>query len=191
MLGYKNDIKHCLSTLKKGGLILYPTDTVWGIGCDATNDEAVSKIYKLKNRNESKSMIILVADESDILKYTNQKTALKIYDYIKGIKKPATVIYNDAVNLAANIINSDGTIGIRIVRDEFCKDLIRAFGKPIVSTSANVSGFPPPKIFADIDILIKNGVDYVVERRREEQIPGEPSSVIRMNEDGTYEVLRP
>lgn len=191
MLGFKNDIKHCLRVLQSGGVILYPTDTIWGIGCDATNEKAVADIYKIKKRNESKSMIILVSDESEILKYTNQKSTLKIYDYIKGIQKPTTVIYNDAVNLAPNLINSDGTIGIRIVRDEFCRELIREFGKPIVSTSANVSGYPPPKIFSDIDVLIKNSVDYVVERRQQEKVPGEPSTVIRMNDDGTYEVLRP
>ena len=187
---YKYDIENCIKVLSSGGLILYPTDTVWGIGCDATNEDAVSKIYKLKNRNESKSMIILVAEEKDILNYTNTPV-LKIYDYIKGIHKPTTVIYQNAKHLAPSVINADGTIGIRIVKDDFCRELIKAFGKPIVSTSSNVSGYPSPAMFSDIDILIKDGVDYVVQHRQEEQVPGIPSTVIKMNEDGTYEVLRP
>jgi L-threonylcarbamoyladenylate synthase len=187
---YKYDIENCIKVLSSGGLILYPTDTVWGIGCDATNEDAVSKIYKLKNRNESKSMIILVAEENDILNYTDT-SELKIYDYIKGIYKPTTVIYQNAKHLAKNVINGDGTIGIRIVKDDFCQQLIRAFGKPIVSTSSNVSGYPAPAMFTDIDILIKDGVDYIVQHRQEEQVPGIPSTVIKMNEDGTYEILRP
>ena len=190
MLRFKNDIENCLLQLQNGGTILYPTDTVWGIGCDATNEDAVAKIYHLKQRNESKSMIILVAEESDILNYSKQHS-LKIYDYIKGIHKPTTVIYNDAINLAKNLINADGSIGIRIVKDDFCKDLIKAFGKPIVSTSSNISGYPPPQIFSDIDILIKNGVDYIVTHRQEDEVPGIPSTVIKMNEDGSYNVLRP
>lgn len=187
---YKYDIENCIKVLSSGGLILYPTDTVWGIGCDPTNEDAVSKIYKLKNRNESKSMIVLVAEENDILNYTDS-SELKIYDYIKGIYKPTTVIYQNAKHLAPNVINADGTIGIRIVKDDFCQQLIKAFGKPIVSTSSNVSGYPAPAMFADIDILIKEGVDYVVQHRQEEQVPGIPSTVIKMNEDGSYEILRP
>ncbi|MBS1742403.1 MAG: threonylcarbamoyl-AMP synthase [Bacteroidetes bacterium] len=186
----KNDIDACLNVLRSGGLILYPTDTVWGIGCDATNPEAVAKIYKLKNRNEEKSMIILLADEKDIINYTDQEE-LKIFDYIKGITKPVTVIYSHAKYLADNVINKDGSIGIRVVKDEFCRQLIRAFGKPIVSTSSNVSGYPPPAYFNDIDIKIKNGVDYVVQHRQDEDIPGVPSTVIRLNEDGSYIIVRP
>ena len=186
----ENDIKACIQVLKQGGLILYPTDTIWGIGCDATNEKAVERIYKLKNRNEAKSMIILVADESEILKYT-QHPSLEIYDYIKGISRPTTVIYQQAIHLAKNLVNQDGSIGIRIVQDDFCRKLIRAFGKPIVSTSSNVSGYPPPKIFSDIDVLIKMGVNYIVQHRQEEQVPGIPSTVIKMNPDGSFEIIRP
>ncbi len=185
----KNDIAACLKVLKEGGIILYPTDTVWGIGCDATNEKAVAKIYALKNRNEEKSMIILVADESEILNYTDQEQ-LKIYDYLKGVVKPVTVIYNKAKNLAKNIINKDGSVGIRIVKDEFCRQLIESFGKPIVSTSSNVSGYPPPLFFNDIDNKIKDGVDYVVQHRQDDEIPGVPSTVIKMNEDDTFVVIR-
>jgi len=190
MMLYKNEIEQCLSVLKNGGIILYPTDTVWGIGCDATNETAVAKIYALKNRIESKSMIILMAEESEILHYTSPQTN-QIFDYLKGIHKPVTVIYPNAKDLAKNIINSDGTVGIRMVKDEFCKELIRTFGKPIVSTSANVSGYPSPGIFSDIDILIKSGVDYVVQYRQEDDQPASPSTIIKIKENGDIEIIRP
>ncbi|MEO8772222.1 MAG: L-threonylcarbamoyladenylate synthase [Ferruginibacter sp.] len=186
----KNDIEACLNVLRNGGIILYPTDTVWGIGCDASNEDAVAKIYALKNRNEEKSMIILLADEKEIIKYTDQEQ-LTIFDYIKGIVKPVTIIYNEAKYLAKNLINKDGSVGIRIVKDEFCQKLIREFGKPIVSTSSNVSGYPPPLFFNDIDIKIKEAVDYIVQHRQDDDTPGEPSTVIRLNEDGSYTVIRP
>ena len=186
----RNDIEACLPVLKTGGLILYPTDTVWGIGCDATNPEAVAKIYRLKNRNEKKSMLILLAQEADILKYTSQEK-LTIFDYIKGTTKPVTVIYQKARNLAPNLVNEDGSIGIRVVKDDFCRQLLKAFGKPIVSTSSNVSGYPPPAFFADIDVRIKKGVDYVVQHRQDDEMPGTPSTVIRLNDDNSYEIIRP
>jgi L-threonylcarbamoyladenylate synthase len=189
-LSYRADISECLTVLKKGGLILYPTDTVWGIGCDATNAEAVSKIYALKSRNETKSMIILVADEGDIPKYTDQPE-VRVFDYIKGIRKPVTVIYNNAKNLATNLINQDGSVGIRVVKDIFCRELIEEFGKPIVSTSSNISGYPPPAIFADIDIEIKNGVDYIVQHRQDDDQPSSPSTVLKVDESGDIIILRP
>jgi L-threonylcarbamoyladenylate synthase len=186
---YQDDILSCLDVLRNGGLILYPTDTVWGIGCDATNAKAVEKIYKLKERNEAKSMIILVSNETEILNYTNQPS-IKIYDYLKGVKKPTTVIYNDAKNLADNLSSQDNTIAMRIVKDDFCKELIRQLSKPIVSTSANVSGYPTPAIFNDIDILIKRGVDYVVNHRQNEIVPGNPSTIIKLNKDDTFSIIR-
>jgi len=189
-LSYLADISECLSVLKSGGIILYPTDTVWGIGCDATNAEAVAKIYELKSRNEAKSMIILVADESDIPNYTDQQH-LRVFDYIKGIHKPVTVIYDKAKNLAPNLINQDGSVGIRVVKDRFCKELIEEFGKPIVSTSSNVSGYPPPSIFSDIDIAIKNGVDYIVQHRQDDDQPSSPSTVLKVDESGEIIILRP
>lgn len=185
----QNDIEACISVLNKGGLILYPTDTVWGIGCDPTNEKAVDRIYKLKNRNEQKSMIILVANEMEILHYTDQPL-LTIFDYIKGTNKPVTVIYSKAKNLAPNLVNADGSIGIRIVHDVFCKKLITAFGKPLVSTSSNISGYPTPGIFTDIDIEIKNGVDYIVQHRQDETEPAIPSTVVKLNDDGSYTIIR-
>ena len=186
---FNDDIAECIKVLKTGGLILYPTDTVWGIGCDAQNEKAVSKIYALKKRNEQKSMIILLSDEKDILKYSDQQFP-SVFDYVKGAHKPVTVIYRKAINLAPNLINTDGSIGIRVVKDEFCKKLIDAFGKAIVSTSSNISGYPAPGVFSDIDIKIKKGVDYIVQHRQDETEPSTPSIVIKLNADGSYTVIR-
>lgn len=185
-----DDIQEALRVLKDGGTILYPTDTVWGIGCDATNEEAVKKIYRIKKRNEEKSMIILLANENDILKYVDQDHPA-IYDFIRGVRKPVTVIYQKAKGLAHNLINKDGSIGIRVVSDPFCKKLINAFGKPIVSTSSNISGYPPPQIFNDIDLAIINSVDFVVNHRQNETEPGTPSTVIKLNDDLSFTILRP
>lgn len=134
-------------------------------------------------------MIILLADEADISKYTKQPN-IEAYDYLKGITKPVTMIYSDAINLAPNLINKDGSIGIRIVNDKFCRDLINTFGKPLVSTSSNISGYPPPSLFIDIDVEIKKGVDYIVTHRQDDMNPSHPSMVIRMLEGGKYEVIR-
>jgi L-threonylcarbamoyladenylate synthase len=187
---YAIDIDQCIEVLKKGGTILYPTDTVWGIGCDASNEQAIEKLYRIKQRNPGKSMIILLADEADIPSYTRQRN-VTVYDYIKGIRKPVTVIYSDAIHLPANLINSDGSIGIRVVKDDFCRELIRRFGKPLVSTSSNVSGYPPPAFFSDIDNQIKDAVDYIVRHRQDDEVPGEPSTVIRLHENGQFDVIRP
>ncbi len=187
---FKNDIEAAVAVLRNGGLILYPTDTVWGIGCDPTNEEAVQKIYNLKQRNEEKSMIILVGEEKEILNYSNESTPV-IFDYIKGVHKPTTVIYDKAKNLASNLVNKDGSIGIRIVKDEFCKALIQAFGKAIVSTSSNISGYPAPSYFQDIDIAIKNGVDFVVQHRQDDLTIAAPSTVVKLADDGSILVIRP
>lgn len=175
--------------MNNGGTILYPTDTIWGIGCDATNEEAVKKIYALKKRPDEKSMIVLLADERDILKYVTQPNPM-MFDYIKGVKKPTTFIYEGGIGLAPNLIQHDGSIGIRVTTDPFCKQLIKRFRKPIVSTSANISGYPPPAIFADIDIEIKNGVDYIVQHRQDDITPSSPSSIIKWNPDGTMTIIR-
>ncbi len=189
MLSFENDINRCIIELEKGGLILYPTDTIWGIGCDATNEEAVAKIYRLKRRMDEKSMIILLADEKDILHYVTQPNP-KIFDYIKGIKKPTTFIYEGGIGLAPNLIQPDGTVAIRLTDDVFCKQLVNQFHKPIVSTSANISGYPPPEIFLDIDVAIKNGVDYIVQHRQDDTTPSFPSSVIKWNADGSLTIIR-
>jgi L-threonylcarbamoyladenylate synthase len=189
MTPFSTDIDECLGVLNSGGLILYPTDTIWGIGCDATNEAAVAKIYALKQRVASKSMIILLADEKDILTYVTQPD-LQIFDYIKGISKPVTVIYEGAIGLADNLVAEDGTIAIRLVNDEFCKHLIKRFRKPIVSTSANISSYPPPLIFNDIDAAIKNGVDYIVQHRQDDLYIAAPSAIIKWNSNGTPTIIR-
>jgi L-threonylcarbamoyladenylate synthase len=189
MVAFETDIEQCVHTLAGGGLILYPTDTIWGIGCDATNETAVAKIYALKQRADNKSMIVLLAEERDILTYVTQPNPL-IFDYIKGIKKPTTVIYEGGTGLAKNMMQQDGTIGIRVTTDLFCMQLIKRFGRPIISTSANISGYPPPAFFADIDVAIKNGVDYIVQHRQDDLTPSFPSSVIKWNTDGSLTVIR-
>ena len=186
---YENDIRECLYALQNGGLILYPTDTIWGIGCDAGSAAAVEKIYLLKKRSDKKTMIVLLEEEKEILKYVTQPDP-KIFDYIKGVHKPTTVIYEGGIGLAHNLIQQDGTIGIRITNDPFCRQLIRQYGKPLVSTSANISGYPPPVVFSDIDVAIINGVDHVVQHRQKETIPSQPSSIIKWNADGTLTIIR-
>jgi len=187
---YQHDIDQCLNILQKGGLILYPTDTVWGIGCDAQNKGAVEKIFNLKKRNEKKSMIILVADESEIMQFTNEAFPT-VFDFIKGVHKPVTVVYPKAKNLAPNLINADGSIAIRVVKKGFAKYLLKKFGKPIVSTSANLSGYPAPGNFYDVDIAIKKGVDYVVEFSRDDQKIASPSTVVTVDANGKIILLRP
>ena len=187
---FNADIEACLSVLENGGLILYPTDTIWGIGCDATNEEAVEKIFALKKRIETKALIVLIADERSLLQYV-ASPHIEVFDYIQGVSKPTTIVYENAIGLAGNLLAEDGSVGIRICADEFCKHLIKRFRKPIVSTSANVSGFPTPKVFADIDIAVKGGVDYVVAYRQDDMKPVEPSAVVKFNKDGRFTILRP
>ncbi|HEY4289793.1 MAG TPA: L-threonylcarbamoyladenylate synthase [Puia sp.] len=187
---FEKDLESCLAVLQAGGLILYPTDTVWGIGCDATNAEAVSKVYALKQRIAAKSLIVLMADERDVLKYTSQPD-LRIFDFLQTVSKPTTVIYEGAIGLADNLVNADGTIAIRLVDDSFCRHLIKRFRKPLVSTSANISGEPSPAFFREIDSRIIDGVDHVVEYRREDETPREPSAIVKWNSDASVTVIRP
>jgi len=184
-----NEIKNAIETLKQGGLILYPTDTVWGIGCDANNEEAVSKIYALKQREESKAMICLVADERMLIKYVKKvpQVAQNIFDVAEN---PMTIIYDDAQNLAQNLIGADKTIAIRIPDDEFCYQLSRKLNGAIVSTSANISGIPTPKSYKEISPDILKGVDYIVNLQKE-KIMINPSSIIKLRGDGVVKVIRP
>lgn len=167
--------------LNKGKTILYPTDTVWGVGCDATNEEAVKRIYKLKNREESKSLIILV-DSIEMLQCYVEDIPEKALQTLKESKKPTTIIYNNPKGLAPNMIASDNTIAIRIPQDEFCIQLIKEFGKPIVSTSANVSGEPTPKSFSEISKAILKNVDYVVDLHQE-KISEKSSTILKIEGD--------
>lgn len=188
-MNFDDDIAQSVSALYAGKLILYPTDTVWGIGCDATNVQAVAKIFDLKKRQDEKSMIILLADENEISNYVTQADP-KIVDYIKGIRKPTTIIYGGAKALAKNLVNIDGSIAIRIVKDIFCKKLIQSFGKPLVSTSANISGYPAASVFTDIDIVIKNGVDYIVQHRQDDTTAASPSAIVKWEADGSLTIIR-
>ena len=189
MKQFVNDINKCCSVLEEGEIILYPSDTIWGIGCDATNEKAVEKIFNLKNRPDKKSMIILVASENDIYRYVENPDK-KIFDYLLNTSKPTTVIYEKAKNIAQNLINIDGTIAIRIVNNDFCKALLTQFKKPIVSTSANKSGEPFPKNFNEISQEIKNGATYIVEHRQNDDTTCQPSSIIKINVEGNIQILR-
>ena len=183
------EINKAFQTLKAGGLILYPTDTVWGIGCDATNPEAIRKVYALKQREDSKALICLVADDRMLKKYVKKvpEVALNIIDVTD---KPTTIIYDDAQNLASNLIAEDGTIAIRIPDDEFCFQLLRRLNGAIVSTSANISGYPTPNSFKEIQQEVLKGVDYVVNLHRE-KICAKPSSIIKLSNNGVVKVIRP
>ncbi len=183
------EIRNCNDVLQKGGIILYPTDTIWGIGCDATNEEAVAKIFKLKKREDSKSMIVLLDNEAKLQSYVREVPDAA-WDLIEFSEKPLTIIYDNAKNLAKNVIADDGSIGIRITKDEFCKLLIGKFRKPVVSTSANVSGNEPPTSFSDIDESIINGVDYVVNLRQAEHIKVPPSTIIKIGGGGKFVFIR-
>ncbi len=189
MISFENDIEQCLQVLRDGGLILYPTDTIWGIGCDATNEKAVEKIYALKKRPDSKAMIVLVADERDVLQYVASPD-LSVFDYLQKTTKPTTVIYDNAIGLADNLIGKDGSIAIRICQEVFCKHLIKRFRKPIVSTSANISGEAVAPFYTDIKEEIKNGVDYAAHYRRDDSTIAMPSSVIKWD-NGSVTILRP
>ncbi len=189
MISFLDDIEACLKVLKDGGIILYPTDTIWGIGCDATNPVAVSKIYQLKKRQEEKSLILLLSNEKDIIHYVTQPD-FGVFDFLKTVTKPTTIIYEGATGLAENTINKDGTIAIRITKDTFCNHLIKRFKKPIVSTSANIAGNPSPVSFMAIDKLIKNGVDYIVQHRQNDNHIAEPSAIIKWNKNGTHSIIR-
>jgi len=177
------EISQVLQVLKDGGIFLYPTDSIWGIGCDATNKNAVAKVFKLKQRNESKSLISLVGDKKQLITLTKQvpKEAES--------NKPTTIIYNNISGLAKNLIAKDGTAAIRIVQDHFCKQLIKKFDKPIVSTSANISGENTPKQFSEISEEIKNNVDYIVNLRQNE-IMSNPSDILLINKDGSIKIIR-
>ena len=183
------DIVQCLKVLSAGGLILYPTDTVWGIGCDATNAEAVKKVFQLKQCDDSKALIVLI-DSADHLDHYVVDVPIIARELIDVAVKPLTIIYEGAYNLADNVLGEEDSVGIRIPNDEFCHRLCQRYGKPIVSTSANVSGQPTAQTFADIDDAIVKGVDYAVQYRRNDHKPHQPSNIILLSRDGTFKIIR-
>lgn len=187
------DIKNAVAVLKRGGVILYPTDTVWGIGCDATNVEAVKRVYEIKQRDDSKALICLVDSDARMQRYVRQvpDVAWQLIDSLKdGDGKPTTLILDGAVNLAANLIAEDGSIGMRITQEPFSKELCYRFQKALVSTSANISGEPAAQNYCDIDPRLVEAVDYVCWSRRQEHKPHQPSSIIRLKENGEVTIIR-
>ena len=190
MVDFEDDIKKCVAVLEQGGTILYPTDTIWGIGCDALNENAVDKVFKLKQRPAEKSLIILLADARDVLQYVASPPP-DIISILENFEKPTTVIYEGALSFPDNVVNKDGSIAIRVTNDEFCKALIKRSRKPIVSTSANLSGQPSADFFNKIDKTIIEGVDCVVQYRQQDTTAKQPSRLVRIKEDGTLDILRP
>ena len=188
-MSFSSEIVNAIKVLSEGGIILYPTDTIWGIGCDATNDEAVKKIFLLKKRSESKSMIVLLDQESKLLSYVKQVPEVA-WDLIEFAEKPMTIIYDGAKNIAPHVIAEDGSVGIRVTKDEFCKRLIGKFRKPIVSTSANISGKDVPEGFEKIDPAIISGVDYVVNLRQNEKNNSSASTIIKLGLHGEIKIIR-
>lgn len=185
----EDDIKKAIEVMRSGGIILYPTDTVWGIGCDATNAEAVAKVYTLKRRDDSKALICLVDSDNRLQRYVRNVPDVA-WQLIEAVEKPTTLILDGAVNLAPNLIAEDGSIGIRITKEPFSHELCYRFQKAIVSTSANVSGEPAAQNYRDISQEILDGVDYVCESRRQEHKPHTPSSIIKLAADGEVKVIR-
>lgn len=196
----KNIIAEALEVLKKGGVILYPTDTVWGLGCDATDPEAVEKIYRIKNRPDSKSLVLLASDLDMVARYVKAIPEMAV-QLVEVNDRPMTIIYPDAIAAAAgepadrhclahNVVAEDGSVGIRIPMMDFCVELVRRLGRPIVSTSANISGEPTPKKWSGISAAVKDAVDYTVDPSLESGATGQSSSIIKVGLDSTIQIIR-
>ena len=185
----KEDIRKACEVMQKGGVILYPTDTIWGIGCDATNESAVKRVYDIKKRADSKAMLVLVDNAVKVDFYVKDVPEVA-WDLIQYATKPLTVIYDDARNLAPNLIGEDGSVGIRVTSEEFSKQLCYRFRKAIVSTSANISGQPSPASFSEIQDEIKQAVDYIVEYRQDEPAGAKPSSILKLGRGGVIKIIR-
>ena len=188
-MNVQEDIRKAVEVMKNGGVILYPTDTVWGIGCDATNAKAVEKVYEIKHRDDSKALICLVDSDDRITKYVRNVPEVA-WDLFELSEKPTTVILDNAVNLAPNLIAEDGSIAMRITREPFSKELCYRFQKPIVSTSANISGEVAAQNYCDMSDELLSAVDYVCWSRRQEHKPHKPSSIIKLSEDGEVKIIR-
>ena len=189
----QQDIQNAVEVLRRGGTILYPTDTVWGIGCDATNADAVRKVYELKQRDDSKALICLVDSDARLQRYVRQvpDVAWQLIDSLQDAGgRPTTLVLDGAVNLAPNLIAADGSIGIRITQEPFSRELCFRFQKALVSTSANISGEPAAQNYEDIDPRLLEAVDYVCWSRRQEHKPHTPSSIIRLRMDGEVTIIR-
>ena len=184
-----NDLKKAVEVLRNGGVIIYPTDTIWGIGCDATNSEAVKRIYEIKKREDSKSMLVLMENPALLERYIDDVPEVA-WDLVEITTTPLTVIYQHAKNLAHNLIAGDGSVGIRFTKEKFTSQLLQRFRRPLVSTSANISGEKSPAFFNEISDEIKSAVDYIVKFRQDDQTPSLPSSIIKLGSGGKIEIIR-
>lgn len=186
---YNEDIEKACKVMYEGGIILYPTDTIWGIGCDATNEEAVKKVYEIKKRIDSKALIVLVDSPAKVNSHVSSMPDVA-WDLIELTTKPLTIIYDNARDLATNLLAEDGSVGIRVTDEPFSKDLCFRFKKPIVSTSANISGEPSPQNFGEVSDEIKSAVDYIVKYRQNDMEKAKPSSIIKLGNGGEIKIIR-
>lgn len=186
---FSDDIAEAVAVLKRGGIILYPTDTVWGIGCDATNPEAVKRIYNLKRRTDTKAMLVLVNSEA-MLERCVESVPDVAYELLEAVVNPTTIIYDNAMWVAPEIIGEDGSLGIRLTSERYSAELCRRLNRPIVSTSANLSGAPSARFFHEITPEIVKGVDYVAHYRRDDIQPAKPSSIIKLSNSGVVKIIR-
>lgn len=185
----EEDLNEALECLRKGGIILYPTDTIWGIGCDARNSDAVKRIYKLKKREDSKSMLVLTNNEAGLEKITEEIPDIT-WELLNAVDNPLTIIYDNAHGVAPELIAEDGSLGIRITKERFSNELCKRLRGPLVSTSANISGEKSPSSFKEITEEIKNGVDYIVKFRQEESANKQPSNIIKLGKGGVIKIIR-
>jgi L-threonylcarbamoyladenylate synthase len=188
-MSFEEDIYESLMTLREGDIILYPTDTIWGLGCDPTNSAAVEKIFRIKSREPGKSLLILVDSDAMLERYAGEVPEIA-WELTSVSDDPLTVIYPSGKNLAPGVCSDDGSVGIRICRDEFCRELIKRFRKPVVSTSANLSGKPSPGNFSEIEKPVIDGADYVVKYRQNERSKYSSSPLIKLSPDGTIKIIR-
>jgi len=186
---FSEDIKEACRIMSEGGIILYPTDTIWGIGCDATNPDAVHKVYEIKKRIDSKALIVLVDSPVKVDFYVDDVPNVA-WDLIELAEKPLTIIYDGARNMASNLLAEDGSVGIRVTNEQFSKQLCQRFRKAIVSTSANISGQPSPANFSEVSEEIKSAVDYIVKYKQNDLSPAKPSSIIKLGKGGVVKVIR-
>lgn len=189
MNSFEQDIESCIETLAQGGVILYPTDTIWGLGCDATNASAVRRVYSLKHRDDNKALIVLLDSEENLSHYVVDIPEMA-HDLMTVAVKPLTLIFEGAYNLCPDLLGENDSIGIRVPREEFCHQLCKRYGKPIVSTSANLSGSASPRTFSEIEPSLVNSVDYVVRYRQTDVTPHQASNIIMLRSDGTFKIIR-
>ncbi|MDB5191923.1 MAG: translation factor [Segetibacter sp.] len=189
MTDFNADIENCLAVLQAGGVILYPTDTIWGLGCDATNAAAVDKLIAIKGKPLNKGLIVILANERDLIHYVANLN-LEAFNYLETVEKPTTVIYENGLEVADNVLNNDGSIAIRLVKEDFCRHLLKRFKKPVVSTSANLHTQPSPQFFKDIPTELKQQVDYVVKYRQDDQTETSASTIVKWQNEGGISILR-